>query len=155
MRETPDEIDALQRLLDDSLAAGGAHLRSVLDGQGVPATELVDLLTGMRLLVLATTAADGRPITGTVDGFFVHGRFHFGTAPDALRTRHLRRDPRVSATHVPGEHLQVVVHGTAEPVSVEGDLAASLTEQYGDVDWWREAPYFRIEPERMFTFRLG
>jgi hypothetical protein len=155
VRETPAELEALQRLLDESLAHGGAHLRAVLDGQGVPAGELVDLLTGMRLLVLATTASDGRPVTGTVDGFFVHGRFHFGTAPNALRARHIRRDPRVSATHVPGEQLQVVVHGIAEPVPTDGDLAAALTEQYGDEDWWREAPYFRIEPERMFTFRLG
>jgi hypothetical protein len=154
MRETPAEIEALQQLLDGSLARGGAHLRSVLDGQGVPADELVGLLDGMRLLVVATAASDGRPVTGAVDGFFVHGCFHFGTAPDALRVRHIRRDPRVSATHLPGEHLQVVVHGIARPVPVEGDLGAALAEQYGDEDWWREAPYFRIEPERMFTFRL-
>lgn len=154
MRETPDEVDALQRLLDASLDRGGPHLRSVLTGHGIPAAELTGLLTGMRLLVLATTASDGRPVTGTVDGFFVHGRFHFGTAPNALRVHHIARDPRISATHVPGEHLQVVVHGTAAPVPVEGDLADVLVEQYGEADWWREAPYFRIEPDRMFTFRL-
>jgi len=39
----------------------------------------------MRLLALATVTADGRPIVGPVDGVFLHGAFHFGSAPDSAR----------------------------------------------------------------------
>src|SRR5690606_36341294 len=75
-------------------------------------------LTGMRLLVLATTARNGRPVTGPVDGVFHRGRFHFGSSPDSVRFRHIRERPEVSVTHLPGEHLAVTVHGTAEIIDV-------------------------------------
>src|SRR4051812_13327471 len=117
MHERPDDLAALQAVIDDSYAHASAHLLQVhaperrLDAAGVAAE-----LPGMRLLVLATSSADGRPITGPVDGVFYRGCFHFGSAPDSLRFRHIRARPEVSATHLPGEHLAVTVHGIAEVV---------------------------------------
>ena len=72
----------------------------------------------MRLLALATVTADGRPIVGPVDGIFYRGAFHFGSAPDSVRFRHIRARPQVSATHLPGEELAVTVHGRAVPVDI-------------------------------------
>ena len=57
---------------------------------------------GMRLLVLATVTADGRPLTGPVDGYFLHGTFWFSSARNSVRMRHLATRPAVSATHLPG-----------------------------------------------------
>jgi hypothetical protein len=65
----------------------------------------------MCLLTLATVTADGRPIAGPVDGIFYRGAFHFGSAPDSVRFRHIRKRPQVSAVHLPGEELAVSVTG--------------------------------------------
>ena len=142
-------------------------MRSIITPERrVPAAELVELLSGMRLLALATATADGRPIVGPVDGIFHRGAFHFGSSPDSLRFRHIRRRPWVSATHLPGEELAVTVHGRAVEVDIHGPDGAGLRRtlleiyvpRYGAQ--WEEfldsgPVYARIEAERMFTFRMA
>src|SRR3954468_21812173 len=86
------------------------------------AEQVAERLTGMTLLALATVTADGRPIVGPVDGIFFRGSFHFGSAPDSVRFRHIRKRPQVSATHLPGEELAVTVHGRAVAIDLEGEF---------------------------------
>ncbi|MGA8516598.1 MAG: pyridoxamine 5'-phosphate oxidase family protein [Pseudonocardiaceae bacterium] len=113
MRETPADLATLQDLLDRSFATAGRHLLSIITPERrLTADQVADRLTGMRLLALATVTADGRPIVGPVDGIFFRGAFHFGSAPDSVRFRHIRNRPQVSATHLPGEELAVTVHGS-------------------------------------------
>jgi Pyridoxamine 5'-phosphate oxidase len=162
MHETPEDVRALQGLLDRSYAAAGSHLRSITTpDRRVYADELVERLTGMCLLVVATVTADCRPIAGPLDGIFYRGAFHFGTAPDSVRYRHLRARPHVSATHLPREEFAVTVHGRAVPVDVRGGLRETLLEvyvpRYGPV--WEQfldsgPVYARIDPDRMFTFQM-
>ena len=91
MNETAEDLARLQALLDTSHERGGSHLRGIItDERRLTAEEIVARLTGMRLLVLATTTRDGRPITGMVDGFFHRGEFWFGTGVGALRAPHAR-----------------------------------------------------------------
>lgn len=157
MHETPEEIAWLQDLLDKSYADAGKHLRSIHTGKArVDASDLVGRLQGMNVLVVATVSADGRPFTGPVDSFLFHGRFHFGTSRDAVRTRHLERDPTVSATHVRGEELVVTVHGEVrrlDLVGADADFAALTREHYGTGwdDWDDAPPAWAIEPRRMFA----
>jgi nitroimidazol reductase NimA-like FMN-containing flavoprotein (pyridoxamine 5'-phosphate oxidase superfamily) len=167
VRETAAELATLQALLDASHAAAGPHLRTIITAERrLTAREVADRLTGMRLLALATATADGRPIVGPVDGIFYRGSFHFGTAPDALRLRHIRRRPEVSATHLPGEELAVTVHGRAVEIDVaapeHADFRRALLEiytpRYGDA--WEAfldsgVVYARIHATRMFTFQIG
>lgn len=169
MRETAAELDRLQRLLDASYAQAGPHLLRIhtperrLDAAGVS-----ERLTGMVLLSLATVSAAGRPVVGPVDGVFLHGSFHFGSAPDSARARHIARRPEVSAVHLPGEELAVTVHGRAVPVDVKGstgegaELRQALLEiyvpRYGEE--WAEmlesgAIYWRIDAERLFAFHMA
>jgi len=176
MHETPDDLRALQALLDRSYAAAGSHLRSIITpARRVGAQELADRLTGMALLALATVTADGRPIVGPVDGIFFRGSFHFGTARNAVRFRHIRARPQVSATHLPGEEFAVTVHGRAIPIDIsaaEGrPLRDALLEVYvprygpefedflnhgeGGPDPPRPPVYARIAAERMFTFAMA
>src|SRR6187200_1229413 len=54
----------------------------------------------------------------TPDGIFYRGAFHFGSAPDSVRFRHIRKRPQVSAVHLPAEELAVSVHGRAVLVDV-------------------------------------
>ena len=156
---------ALQALIDRSYGAAGPHLLRIHDpARRLSAEQVVDRLTGMRLLVLATVTSEHRPLAGPVDGIFYRGWFHFGSAPDSVRFRHIRARPHVSATHLPGEELAITVHGRA----VEIDIAAAehtgfrqalldiYVPRYGP-EWEHEfldtgPVYARIEAERMFTF---
>jgi pyridoxamine 5'-phosphate oxidase-like protein len=167
MHESPDDLDALQALLDRSFEAGGAHLLRIMTPERrLTAKQVAERLTGMRLLALATVTADGRPIVGPVDGIFLHGAFHFGSSPDSLRFRHIAARPHVSATHLPGEELAVTVHGRAVPIDVNAAEGAELRRVLLDIyvprygaEWERMldtgALYARIEPDRMFTFHMG
>jgi hypothetical protein len=166
VHETPDDLAALQALLERSYALAGPHLLRIhTSDRRLDAEEVAARLTGMRLLALATVTADGRPIVGPVDGIFFRGAFHFGSSPDSLRFRHIRARPHVSATHLPGEELAVTVHGRAVPVDIQADAGADLRQtllgiyvpRYGPE--WEEfldsGPiYARIEPDRMFTFHM-
>jgi len=165
MHETPEDLAALQALIDRSYASAGTHLQRIhTPERRLSAEQVVEHLQGMTLLALATVTADGRPIVGPVDGIFLRGAFHFGSAPDSVRLRHIAKRPSVSATHLPGEHLAITVHGRAVPVDVsapDAELRRTLLEiyvpRYG-ADWESfldsGVTYARIEPERMFTFSM-
>ena len=166
MHETPDDLAALQEIIDRSYAHAGPHLlRISTPERRLNAEQIAQRLTGMRLLALATVTADGRPIVGPVDGIFFRGAFHFGSAPDSVRFRHIRARPQVSATHLPGEELAVTVHGRAVPVDVRGEEGAGLRQALLDIyvprygAQWEEfldsgPVYARIDAERMFTFHM-
>ena len=154
-------------MIDRSFAGAGTHLLRILTPERrMTAEEVAQRLTGMCLLSLATVTADGRPIVGPVDGIFFRGAFHFGSAPDSVRFRHIRERPHVSATHLPGEELAVTVHGRAVPVDVQSEADAEFRRtlleiyvpRYGEE--WESfldsgVAYARIEAERMFTFQMA
>lgn len=167
VNETPDDLRRLQRLLDDSAASAGEHLRSIItDERILGAEELCRRLQGMRLLVVATSTADGRPLVGPVDGYFLAGSFCFSTAANSVRIRHLRERPAVSATHLPGEDLAVTVHGRAELFDLfdpdHPALLRAMLDHYlpvrGDSfgEWLNEEHPVgaRITAEKMFTFSM-
>jgi hypothetical protein len=163
MHETPEDIEALQQLIDRSYEQAGPHLRRIhTPERRLTAAQLSERLTGMCLLTLATVTADGRPIAGPVDGIFLRGAFHFGSSPESIRFKHIASRPQVSATYLPGEHLGVTVHGRATPVQVqEGELRQALLDiyvpRYGP-EWEQfldSGPvYARIDADRMFTFHM-
>jgi nitroimidazol reductase NimA-like FMN-containing flavoprotein (pyridoxamine 5'-phosphate oxidase superfamily) len=164
--ESDGDLQDLQRLLDDSYATAGPHLRAVITPERrLTARQVCEALTGMRLLVLATVTADGRPVAGPVDGIFFRGAFYFGSSPESLRFHHIRTRPWVSATHLPGEELSVTVHGRAVEVDVRSaehaDFRRALLEiyvpRYGA--GWEQfldagTAYARIDAQRMFTFSM-
>jgi len=163
LHESPEDVARVQALLDRSYHAAGAHLRSIhSEERRITAADLVKRLQGMCLLVLATVSSAGRPLTGPVDGVFHRGSFYFGTDPDAVRWRQIRRNPAVSATHLLSEDWAVIVHGSAVPADVsrsgpEGLRATLLevyTPKYGP-NWEAfvdSGPvYARIEAERLYA----
>jgi hypothetical protein len=164
VRETAEDLERLQALLDRSYAAAGPHLREVITPERrLTAVQLAERLQGMCLLTLATVTADGRPINGPVDGFFYRGAWYFGSSEASLRLRHIRVRPQVSATYLPGEELSVTTHGRASRIDAashhDGGLRAVLLDYYaarfeGAAAFIESSPYARIEAERMFTFHL-
>jgi nitroimidazol reductase NimA-like FMN-containing flavoprotein (pyridoxamine 5'-phosphate oxidase superfamily) len=165
VHETPEDIKALQQLIDRSYAGAGEHLLRIHEPERrLSAEQVSEKLSGMVLLSLATVTADCRPIVGPVDGIFYRGAFHFGSAPDSVRFRHIAKRPQVSATHLPAEELSVTVHGRAVPIDIRDPEQAGFRQtlldiyapRYGD-DWETDfldtgPMYARIEADRMFTF---
>lgn len=120
MHETADDLTRIQRLLDESYQAAGSHLREVITPERtITAAKLVEILIGMRLLVLSTVTKDCRPIAGPVDGIFFRGDFYFGSS--------------VSATHLPGEELAVTVHGSAVPIDIKSRQHSHFRQMLLDI----------------------
>lgn len=167
MRETAGELARLQRLLDDSMAGAGPHLQSIITGERrLDAEGVCRRLQGMCLLVLATVTADGRPLVGPVDGYFLHGSFWFSSGRESVRMRHLAARPAVSASHLPGEHLAVTVHGRAELFDLSHPVGEELRQAMVDHYLPIQGPAFetwlsssdslgaRIDAARMFTLHI-
>lgn len=163
--ETAAELADLQALLDMSMEAAGPHLKDVISPERrLSASALCHRLAGMRLVVVATVSADGRPLAGPVDGYFLHGHWYFSSSRSSVRMRHLAQRPAVSATHLPDEGLAVTVHGRAELFDVCGDehpelkramLEWYLPKQGAAFAAWLESEQpvgARIAADRMFTF---
>jgi len=154
VHETAAELTGLQELLDASLRRSGEHLRGIIhEGSRTPSAATVcRLLDGMKVLVVATVGADGRPRTSAVDGHFVHGRWIFTTSGDAVKCRDLRRNPAVSASYVDEERFALFTHGDAEflePGHADFDaIEAHLTAHYGasPSTWGPSIAYLRIVP---------
>jgi len=166
MHESPADLAALQELLARSYATAGPHLLRIhTPERRLSAEQVVERLTGMRLLALATVTADGRPLVGPVDGIFYRGAFHFGSSLDSARFRHIGARPHVSATHLPGEELAITVHGRAVPFDIDDPQHAEFRRvlleiyvpRYG-AEWESildsGVAYARIEAERMFTYSM-
>ncbi|MGY0498954.1 pyridoxamine 5'-phosphate oxidase family protein [Nocardia sp. FBN12] len=166
MRETPKDLAELQILLDSSLASSTSHLRSIIDEQNtLTAAGLTQILTGMCTLALSTVTAKGEPRISGVDGHFLHGRWHFGTARTAAKARHLAARPAASVAHMRGEDLGVFTHGTVEILNPQGgepaadwpELRAYFEDFYGAdaFDWDNEVVYYRLHPHWMAVYAPG
>ncbi|GAA2745977.1 hypothetical protein GCM10009868_29570 [Terrabacter aerolatus] len=152
MLETPDETAALQALLDASHARASGHLRSIIDDdRTLTAEQLVALLTGMKVLSVATVTAAGEPRISALDGHFLHGTWTFGTAGTSAKAKHLAARPAVSVAHVDGEELALFSHGRAEligPGPDRDEVDAHWTAHYGS------SPYSWGDDIRMYRLRM-
>ena len=111
MRETDDDLEALQRLLDASFAGSGEHIRSAFDQERrLSATDLVDALAGIFEMHLAVVAGSGAPLVAPVDGYLVRAKICLGLPMASVRARRLRRDPRVSVSFNSG-NVAFIAHG--------------------------------------------
>ncbi len=159
MRETRADIEVLQKLLDTSLASATRHLRSIVYGDRVlTARDLVAVLTGMRVLTVATVTARGEPRISALDGHFLHATWTFGTDGSAAKARHMRARPAVSVAHVDNEELGVFSHGrVAEMRPGDPDWAETLdhwTAHYGQspLGWGDDIRLYRYRPHWMVAY---
>ncbi|MBW8731124.1 MAG: pyridoxamine 5'-phosphate oxidase family protein [Terrabacter sp.] len=152
MLETPDETAALQALLDASHAKASGHLRNIIDDdRTLTAEQLVALLTGMKVLSVATVTAAGEPRISALDGHFLHGTWTFGTSGTSAKAKHLAARPAVSVAHVDGEELALFSHGRAEliePGPDRDEVDAHWTAHYGS------SPYSWGDDIRMYRLRM-
>jgi general stress protein 26 len=159
MKETPEEIAALQELLDRSHGSATEHLRSIInDERRLTASDVVALLTGMKVISVATVTAQGRPRISAMDGHFLHGSWSFSTSGTAAKARHMRARPDVSVAHVDNEELAVFSHGRVEELAVsDADYDETLqhwTSHYGSspLDWGDDIRLYRYRPHWMVGY---
>ena len=139
MLETSEETAALQSLLDASIARATGHLRAIItDERTLTAEQLVAVLTGMKVLSVATVTAAGEPRISALDGHFLHGTWTFSTSGTSAKARHLAARPAVSVAHVDGEDLALFTHGYADlmqPGPERDEVEAHWTAHYGSSPW--------------------
>jgi len=162
MRETPEEIAALQQLIDTSYEGATHHLKGIIAGDhAMGAQQIVDELVGMKVLSIATVTARGEPRVSAVDGHFIHGRWTFGTEASAAKAQHLAARPAVSAAYIDGERIGVFAHGTAVqlvPGTPDWDeTIAHWTAHYGSSPetWGEGIRMYRLEPHWFVGYRGG
>jgi len=158
MRETADELRVLQDLLDTSHAHASEHLRSIVDDdRTLRAREIADLMTGMRVLSLATVTARGEPRVSAVDGHFLHGRWTMSTDPRSAKGRHILARPAVSAACIEGEEVAVFTHGQDELLRAghpdRDEVLGHWVDHYGASALpWDDISLMRITPTWMVGY---
>jgi general stress protein 26 len=159
MFETADELAELQRLLDASLESATEHLRSIIhDDRVLTASDLASLLTGMKVLAVATVTARGEPRISALDGHFLHGTWTFSTSGTAAKAHHMRSRPAVSVAHVDNEELAVFSHGRVElmrePDADWDETIRHWTAHYGSspLEWGEEICLYRYRPHWMVGY---
>ena len=161
MKETPEELRALQQLIDTSIGSAGTHLLDIITPpRRLTAGQLVAALSGMKVIVVATVTAAGEPRTSCVDGHFLHGTWIFSTDSGAHKARHLRARPAVSLTHVDGERMAVFTHGHAELTTARDAEFPRFEDHfiahYGSSprDWSSDPVFVRVRPIWMVGFSM-
>lgn len=159
MLENAEEIAALQRLLDLSHARATSHLRNIVHaGRTLTAEDLAGLLTGMKVLSVATVTAAGEPRISALDGHFLHATWTFSTSGTSAKARHLERRPAVSVAHIDGEELAVFSHGRAEELGPADDDWKEILEHWtahydsSPMSWGRDVRMYRLRPHWMVGY---
>ncbi len=158
MYETREHLEALQQLLDDSFSRSSEHLLSIMEPhRHLSAERIVAEMPSPAVLNVATVTARGEPRISAVDGHFLYGKWHFGTATGSPKDRHLTARPATSASYAPRDGYGVFCHGQA--IALAGDerqrLLEHLAKTYGtEPDDWADGSYYRIDAHWMTGFAL-
>ncbi len=159
MYETDAEVTALQALLDRSHAGSTDHLKAIIHGDRLlAATDLVALLTGMRVLSVATVTAAGEPRISALDGHFLHATWSFSTSGTAAKARHLEARPAVSVAHIDAEAMALFSHGRALPLTREHprweETLEHWTRHYGGspLAWGPDIRFYDYRPHWMVGY---
>src|SRR6476469_5298203 len=158
MDETDEELDALQRLLDDSFARASDHLTSIMTPpRRLDARRLVAELPMPAVLNIATVTARGEPRISAVDGHFLHGAWHFTTEATSPKARQLRARAAISASYTPRDGFGMFCHGSA--VLLEGAEQQVLrTHWVGVYGGAHQDPgtiaYYRLQAAGLLAFAM-
>jgi general stress protein 26 len=106
--------------------------------QAVPWSEVARVLQASEMFWLSTVRADGRPHVTPLPAVWHGGALHFCTSEPEQKTRNLEHEPRVALTTGTNQMrsgLDVVVEGTAEPVTDPARLTELAELWKSKLDW--------------------
>ena len=159
MRETQEDIERLQALLDSSIEGAGAFLRRSfqMPQHSLTAQELVNCWQDVQTVALATVTTRGEPRIAPIGSLLYRGEIYIPTVATAARTRHIMKRPAVSLTLFRENELAIIVHGYATVISREHEdfealenlLYAATHTKAGE---WGEGVYLHIQAEAIYTY---
>jgi len=159
MRETQEDIERLQALLDHSIERAGAFLRRSfqMPEHSLTAQQLIDCWLDVQTVALATVTTRGEPRIAPIGSLLYRGEIYIPTVATAARTRHVMKRPAVSLTLFRENELAIIVHGSAAIISpdhadfetLETLLYASTQTKAGE---WGEGVYLHIQAEAIYTY---
>jgi GNAT superfamily N-acetyltransferase/general stress protein 26 len=159
MRETQEDIERLQALLDHSIERAGAFLRRSfqMPEHSLTAQQLIDCWQDVQTVALATVTTRGEPRIAPIGSLLYRGDIYLPTVATAARTRHVLKRPAVSLTLFRENDLAIIVHGYASIISpdhadfetLENLLYASTHTKAGE---WGEGVYLHIQAEAIYTY---
>lgn len=166
MKETEEDLAALQTVLDASIAAAGPFLWESfqMPEHSLSAGQLVTHLQGVTTVAMATVSRRGEPRVAPIGCLLVRGRFVVPTLRTSARARHLAVNPAVSLTYFEGVDLAVIVHGRVQPVGADDDeggggfdaLDAAYEQESGSSvrSWARpeDALFLSVDASTIHTF---
>lgn len=159
MHETPEDLERLSTLLEDSIERAGAFLRSSFEmpEKSLSTRQLTTYLQGIQTVAFATVTARGEPRVAPIGSLFYRAEFYIPTVTTAVRSRHVKRRPAVSLTHVQGNDLAVIVHGQAFLLTGDDPAFATLEalhRSFGSesVNDWGDGAFIRVQPDTIFTY---
>lgn len=153
MKETQEDIDRLQAVLDASIERAGDFLRRsfAMPEHSLSAAELIQKLQGVR--TVATVTAKGEPRVAPIGALFYRGDFYIPTVATAARTRHIMKRPAISLTYFERDSLAIIVHGFATvitPDQPDFETLEELSQAY--VSNWGPGVYLRIHAQTIYTY---
>src|SRR5437016_2721450 len=159
MRETQEDIERLQALLDTSIQRAGTFLRRSfqMPEHSLTAQQLIDCWLDVQTVALATVTTRGEPRIAPIGSLLYRGEIYLPTVATAARTRHVMKRPAVSLTLFRENELAIIVHGYATIISpdhedfeaLEDLLYASTHTKAGE---WGEGVYLHIRAEAIYTY---
>jgi hypothetical protein len=160
MRESGDDLERLQQLLDDSAQRASSFLRSCfrIPEHSLSAEQLAGHLTGSLTVAFATATARGEPRVAPINALFVRGSFFVPTVAEAARARHLARRSSASLTYFEGTDLAVIAHGGVEIVGaahgrfVEVDAIQVECGRQSPREWQGTGVYLWLRANRLYTY---
>jgi uncharacterized pyridoxamine 5'-phosphate oxidase family protein len=159
MWETPDELVAVQALLDASFERASEHLTSIMiTERRLSAARLIAELPSPAVLNVATVTAHGEPRLSAVDGHFLHGCWYFTTAANSPKARHLAARPSISASYTPRDGFGVFCHGRVvflDPGEERQMINDHFVATYGQSpEEFGEIAYLRIDATWLTAFAM-
>ncbi len=159
MRETQEDIERLQALLDHSIERAGAFLRRSfqMPEHSLTAQQLIDCWLDVQTVALATVTTRGEPRIAPIGSLFYRGEIYLPTVATATRTRHVMKRPAVSLTLFRENELAIIVHGSAAVISPDHADFETLetllyTYTHTKAGEWGEGVYLRIQAEAIYTY---
>jgi GNAT superfamily N-acetyltransferase len=159
MRETEEDIERLQALLDSSIERAGTFLRRSfqMPEHSLTAQELVECWLDVQTVALATVTTKGEPRIAPIGSLLYRGDIYIPTVATAARTRHVMKRPAISLTLFHGNELAIIVHGYATIIArdhedfeaLEDLLYACSNTKAGE---WGEGVYLYIQAEAIYTY---
>jgi len=159
MKETQEDIERLQVLLDHSIQRAGVFLRRSLQmpDHSLTAQEVIDCWQGVQTVALATVTMRDEPRIAPIGSLLYRGEIYLPTVATAARTRHVMKRPAVSLTLFRENELAIIVHGDAAIISpdhedfetLESILYDSTHTKAGE---WGEGVYLHIRAKAIYTY---